>query len=84
MEFIVTNLVKVHPLALIEFDTLVDQEAKIKILELTRGYEDKPQYFVDTLASGIATIAAAFYPKPVIVRMSDFKTSEYAGLLGGA
>lgn len=74
LEFIVANLVQVHPLALLQFDLLQDEKAKLRIQELTVEYPDKPQYFVDVLASGIAQIAAAFYPKPVIVRMSDFKT----------
>lgn len=83
MEFIIANHIKVHPLALIHFDQLEDQLAKYKIAELTAQYEDKAQYFVDKLAQGIGTIAGAFYPKPVIVRLSDFKSNEYANLLGG-
>ncbi|MBM9593103.1 phosphoenolpyruvate synthase [Roseitranquillus sediminis] len=83
MEFVVNSSVQVHPMALVNFDTLEDQEAKERIAELTRGWDDKPQYFVDQLARGLSRIAAVFYPKPVIVRMSDFKTSEYAELLGG-
>ena len=84
MEFVVGNHVKVHPMALLRFDTLKDEKAKAEIAELTRGYRDRAQYFVDRLALGLARIAAAFHPKPVIVRMSDFKTNEYAGLLGGS
>ncbi|MGJ5672444.1 MAG: phosphoenolpyruvate synthase [Nostochopsis sp.] len=83
MEFIIANHIKVHPLALIYFDELSDELAKYKIAELTAEYEDKAQFFVDKLAQGIGTIAAAFYPKPVIVRLSDFKSNEYANLLGG-
>ncbi|GAB2776724.1 phosphoenolpyruvate synthase [Salinimicrobium soli] len=84
MEFIITHMVKVHPLSLIRFDELKDREAKKLIEELTVSYPDKEEYFVDQLAQGIATMAAAFYPKEVIVRMSDFKTNEYANLIGGA
>ncbi len=83
MEFIIANYIKAHPLALIHFDELTDKLAKKKIAELTAQYADKAQFFVEQLAQGIGTIAAAFYPKPVIVRLSDFKTNEYANLLGG-
>ena len=83
MEFIVNNIIKVHPMALVKYDELEDQDAKDEIARLTRGYDDKPQYFVDHLARGIAKIAASHYPEPVIVRMSDFKTNEYAELIGG-
>jgi pyruvate,water dikinase len=83
MEFIVNNAIKAHPMALVQFDDLPDGEVKDTIAELTSGYEDKPQYFVDHLARGIAKIAASQYPEPVIVRMSDFKTNEYADLIGG-
>lgn len=83
MEFIIANHIKAHPLALIHFDELEDELAKYKIAELTPQYEDKTEFFVDKLAQGISTIAAAFYPKPVIVRLSDFKSNEYANLLGG-
>lgn len=83
MEFIIANHIKAHPLALIHFDELEDELAKYKIAELTAEYADKPQFFVDKLAQGIGAIAAAFYPKPVIVRLSDFKSNEYANLLGG-
>ncbi|MGV8169338.1 MAG: phosphoenolpyruvate synthase [Candidatus Nanoarchaeia archaeon] len=82
-EFVINNSIVVHPLALINHATLKDHEAKKKIDELTYGYTDKAQFFVDRLAEGIGMIAAAFYPKPVIVRLSDFKTNEYANLLGG-
>jgi pyruvate,water dikinase len=84
MEFVVSNHIKVHPMALVHFDTLQDADAKRQIAELTEGYKDKTEYFVDRLARGLARIAAAQHPKPVIIRMSDFKTNEYANLIGGA
>lgn len=84
MEFVVGNHIKIHPMALVRYDTLEDQAAKAAIAELTQGYADKTEYFVDRLARGLARIAAAQHPKPVIVRMSDFKTNEYANLIGGA
>ncbi len=83
MEFIIGNLIKIHPMALVHFDTVQDTRARAKIEELTRAFKDKTEFFVDTLARGIARIAAAHHPKPVIVRMSDFKTNEYARLIGG-
>ncbi|WP_416670935.1 phosphoenolpyruvate synthase [Egbenema bharatensis] len=83
MEFIIANHIQAHPLALLHFDQLEDELARYKISELTAQYEDKAQFFVDKLAHGIGTIAAAFYPKPVVVRLSDFKSNEYANLLGG-
>ncbi|NJL01229.1 MAG: phosphoenolpyruvate synthase [Spirulinaceae cyanobacterium SM2_1_0] len=83
LEFIIANQIKAHPLALLHFDQLSDSQAKFEIERLTQGYAHKPEFFVDKLARGIATIAAAFYPKPVIVRLSDFKSNEYANLLGG-
>lgn len=83
MEFIIANQIQVHPLALLHFDQLEDKLTRYKIAELTDQYDDKAQFFVDKLSQGIGTIAAAFYPKPVIVRMSDFKSNEYANLLGG-
>lgn len=83
MEFVISNAIRIHPMALVNFDSLSDQSAKAEIAELTAGYADKSAYFVDKLAEGLARISAAFYPQPVIVRMSDFKTNEYAGLLGG-
>jgi pyruvate,water dikinase len=82
-EFIIANQIQIHPMALIHYDLLKDEFAKAKIAEITALYDEKPQYFVDKLAQGIGRIAAAFYPKPVIVRMSDFKSNEYANLLGG-
>lgn len=83
MEFIITHAVQVHPMALVNFEKVTDQKVKDKINALTINYADKKKYFVDKLAEGVATIAAAFYPKQVIVRMSDFKTNEYANLIGG-
>jgi pyruvate,water dikinase len=83
MEFVVNEAVQVHPMALVNYDSLPDDEVKEQIAEITRGYDDKPEYFVDKLARGLSRIAAVAYPKPVIVRMSDFKTNEYAELLGG-
>jgi pyruvate, water dikinase len=83
MEFIIANHIQAHPLALLHFDQLEDELARYKIAELTARYTDKAQFFVDKLAHGIGTIAAAFYPKPVVVRLSDFKSNEYANLLGG-
>lgn len=82
-EFIIANHIKAHPLALLHFDELKDESVKREIAELTVLYDHKPDFFVDKLAQGIGTIAAAFYPKPVVVRMSDFKSNEYANLLGG-
>jgi len=84
MEFVISNYIKIHPLALIEYERLDDPLVRAEIDRLTAGYDDKPQFFVDMLASGVAMIAAPFYPKDVIVRMSDFKSNEYANLIGGA
>src|SRR3989344_4989806 len=83
-EFIISSYIKVHPLALLHFDKIKDKEERKKIEELTRGgYKNKEEFFVEKLAEGIGKITAAFYPKDVIVRMSDFKTNEYATLVGG-
>jgi len=82
-EFIFTNFIRIHPLALINFNKLKDKVAKKKIAEMTRGYKNKSDYCVDKLAEGIARIATAMHPNDVIVRLSDFKTNEYATLLGG-
>lgn len=82
-EFIIANQIQIHPMALLNFDELEDAFVKDKIAQITALYEHKPAFFVDKLAQGIARITAAFYPKPVIVRMSDFKSNEYANLLGG-
>jgi len=84
MEFIISSFIQVHPLALIHYDELEDKKAKEIIAKLTRGYDDKPQYFVDKLAEGVAMLAASVYPNQILVRMSDFKTNEYANLIGGA
>jgi pyruvate,water dikinase len=83
LEFIIANHIRVHPLALVHFDQLEDKLVKQEIENLTSGYSVKTDFFVDKLAQGIGAIAAAFYPKPVVVRMSDFKSNEYANLLGG-
>jgi pyruvate,water dikinase len=83
IEFIIGTLVKVHPLALTRFREVTDRRARRQIEALTAGYRDRRQYFVDRLADGIARIAAAQYPRPAIVRTSDFKTNEYAQLIGG-
>ena len=84
MEFIINNIIQIHPMALVRFDSLKDRAAHRRIEALTRGYADKTQYFVDALARGIAKIAAPLHPHPVIVRLSDFKSNEYAHLIGGA
>jgi len=84
MEFIINHEIKIHPLALARFDQLEDRKARRRIERMTRGYDDKTEYFVERLARGIAAIAASQYPAPAIVRMSDFKTNEYAQLIGGA
>ena len=83
MEFIINNVIKIHPMALVKFDDLKDEVARRQIEEMTRGYNDKTEYFVVNLARGIAQIAASQYPDPVVVRTSDFKTNEYANLIGG-
>ena len=83
MEYIINNVIKVHPMALVAFDQVEDEAARDEIERLTRGYADKAEYFVDHLSRGIATIAASQHPHPVIVRLSDFKTNEYADLVGG-
>ncbi len=84
MEFIVNNIIKVHPLALIRFDDVEDEEDRERIERITEGFEDKGEYFVEHLARGIARIAASQYPRPAVVRLSDFKTNEYADLIGGS
>ncbi len=83
LEFIIASEVRIHPLALLFPDRVTDPEARAAIEDLTRGYADRADYFVERLAEGVAMIAAAFYPKDVIVRLSDFKSNEYAGLIGG-
>lgn len=82
-EFIVTEYIRIHPMALVKFEEVKDKKTQRKINELTIGYVDKRQYFVDKLSMGVATIAAAFYPREVILRFSDFKTNEYMNLIGG-
>jgi pyruvate,water dikinase len=82
-EFIISSSIGVHPLALVHFDRVPAGPAREKIEQLTRNHPNKPEFFVERLAEGVGRIAAAFYPKDVIVRLSDFKTNEYAGLLGG-
>lgn len=83
MEFIINDIIKIHPMALVNFQNLKDQKAKGKIALLTSGFQNKKEYFIDKLSKSIARIAASQYPHPVIVRMSDFKTNEYANLIGG-
>ena len=82
LEFIINNSIQIHPRALLDYKTL-DKETRVKIDHITSGYADKVSFYVDRLAEGVGQIAAAFYPKPVIVRMSDFKSNEYASLIGG-
>jgi pyruvate, water dikinase len=83
LEFIINNYIKVHPLALINYKKIKDKSLKKEIDKISPNYKNKSQFFVDKLAEGIGMIAAAFYPKDVIVRLSDFKSNEYANLLGG-
>ncbi len=83
LEFIINNSIKIHPLALIHPERVSESRARKEIERLTTGFDDKTEYFVQRLAEGVGTIAAAFYPKPVIVRLSDFKSNEYASLIGG-
>lgn len=82
-EFIISSYIKVHPLALLRFDELADEDVKARIEDITHGYENKGDFFIDKLAEGIGMLAAGFYPKKVIVRLSDFKSNEYANLIGG-
>lgn len=83
LEFIITSYIKIHPMALVHPEKIKDPKVLQEIEQLTQGYR-KEDYFVEQLAQGVGTIAAAFYPKPVVVRMSDFKTNEYASLIGGS
>jgi pyruvate,water dikinase len=83
MEFAISNTIKIHPLSVCEPEKIMDQNVRDQILELTKGYTNGKQYFVDKLAEAVSIVAAAFYPKDVIVRMSDFKSNEYANLIGG-
>ena len=84
IEFIISHDVKIHPMALIYPEKVLDPEQSLAITKLTQNYNNKPDYLIEKLSQGVAAIAAAFYPKEVIVRMSDFKSNEYSGLLGGA
>ena len=84
IEFIISSLIGVHPMALLRIDQLEDTRIRDSIGELTQGYQSPPAFFVDRLALGVAKLAASQYPRPVIVRFSDFKTNEYSKLLGGA
>jgi len=84
MEFVINREIKAHPMALAQFDRLRDEDARRRIEAVTRGYDDKAEFFVDRLSRALARIAAPHYPNPVIVRTSDFKTNEYANLIGGA
>ena len=83
MEFIINNAIKVHPMALLRFDKVDDRKVRKEIDKLSAAYDKREDYFVEKLAMGIGRMAASAYPNPVIVRMSDFKTNEYANLLGG-
>src|SRR5947199_4587800 len=83
IDFIIANCIQIHPMALVHFDELKDRDVRERIRDLTRDYKDKRDYFIDKLGQGIARIAAAQHPHPVIVRLSDFKTNEYAQLIGG-
>ncbi len=82
-EFIIDSHIRIHPLALLHFDLIKDKKTRDVIEELTKGYENKAEYFIDKLAEGVAILGAAFFPKDVIIRFSDFKTNEYANLIGG-
>ncbi|AVR45105.1 phosphoenolpyruvate synthase [Christiangramia fulva] len=84
MEFIITHMVRIHPMALVNFNKIQDKKTTAEIEEITRNYTDKKEFFVDKLAEGLALIAGAFYPKEVILRLSDFKSNEYANLIGGS
>ena len=84
MEFIISEYIKAHPLALVHPEQVTDPQARETLARLIRGYPDGETFFVECLSEGIGTIAAGFWPKPVVVRMSDFKTNEYASLVGGA
>ena len=84
MEFIINDHIKIHPMALACFNLIEDEQVRKQIDELTKSYTDKTEYFVDRLAIGIARIAAVFHPRPCIIRLSDFKTNEYANLIGGS
>lgn len=84
IEFIINHSIGIHPMALAKFDAVTDETARTKIEAITKNYPDKKTFFIEKLSQGIAMLAAAVYPKPVIVRLSDFKSNEYASLLGGS
>ncbi|KFA74034.1 hypothetical protein S40288_05166 [Stachybotrys chartarum IBT 40288] len=84
MEFVVTNAIQIHPMALVHFEKLLDPETQLRIARMTAHYAKKSEYFVDKLSHAFAAICASVYPKPAILRLSDFKTNEYANLIGGA
>lgn len=83
LEFVINNTIRIHPMALVKYNEIKEEKTRKEIDELTYQYSNKKEYFIDKLSQAVGTIAAAFYPKDVIVRMSDFKTNEYANLLGG-
>src|SRR3990167_2188855 len=83
LEFIINQMAGIHPRALIDFDKLTDESLKQAIREKTAAYDSPVEYYIEKIREGISTIAAAFYPKPVIFRLSDFKSNEYANLIGG-
>jgi phosphoenolpyruvate synthase/pyruvate phosphate dikinase len=83
MEFIISNEIRIHPMALADVDKRRDSNDKKSIAAITQQYPDKKKYFIEKLSESVAMVAAAFYPKDVIVRMSDFKSNEYAQLNGG-
>ena len=83
MEFIISEYIKIHPMALVHPERVTDTKERSAIDRITQGYEQPTAFFIERLSEGVGTIAAAFYPKPVVVRMSDFKSNEYASLLGG-
>ena len=83
MEFIINEYIKIHPMALLHPEHIIDDDERAEIQRLTLGYSKPEDFFVQRLSEGVGTIAAAFYPKPVVVRMSDFKSNEYASLIGG-
>jgi pyruvate,water dikinase len=83
VEFVISNFIKIHPKALINYEKLTDEKIKRQIDELTAGYENKVEYYLEKFSFGIAQLAAAFYPHDVLLRFSDFKTNEYANLIGG-
>ena len=83
MEFIINEYIKIHPMALLHPERIINQNERTEVQRLTQGYDKPENFFVQRLSEGVGTIAAAFYPKPVVVRMSDFKSNEYASLIGG-